>query len=80
MLYDNELISATQGLYNNKKSNYANEEVYYGPTNAKNDPCSTCPKFDACADALIYCKALRWWYNKGTYKNEWIQVNFKDIA
>ena len=80
MIYDNEVLVATQGLYNNKKSNFANEEVYYGPTNAKNDPCSTCLNFDACADALTDCKALRWWYNKGTYKNEWVQVNLKDVA
>ena len=80
MIYDNEVLVATQGLYNNKKSNFANEEVYYGPNNAKNAPCSTCPKFDACADALTDCKALRWWYNKGTYKNEWVQVNLKDVA
>ena len=80
MIYDNEVLVATQGLYNNKKSNFANEEVYYGPTNAKNDPCSTCPNFDAWADALTDCKALRWWYNKGTYKNEWVQVNLKDVA
>ena len=80
MLYDNELISATQGLYNNKKSNFANEEIYYGPTNAMNDRCSTCPNFDACADALTDCKALRFWYNKGTYKNEDVQVNLKKAA
>ena len=80
MKYDNEVLVATQGLYNNKKSNFANEEVYYGPTNAKNDPCSTCPNFDACADALTDCKALRFWYNKGTYKNEDVQVNLKKAA
>ena len=80
MIYDNEVLVATQGLYNNKKSNVANEAVYYGPTNAKNDPCSTCPNFDACADALTDCKALRFWYNKGTYKNEDVQVNLKKAA
>ena len=80
MIYDNEVLVATQGLYNNKKSNFANEEGYYGPTNAKNDPCSTCPNFDACADALTDCKALRFWYNKGTYKNEDVQVNLKKAA
>ena len=80
MIYDNEVMTASQGLYNNKKSNFAGEDVYYGPKNIKTDPCSTCPKFDACADALTDCKALRWWYNKGTYKNEWVQVNLKDVA
>ena len=80
MLYDNELISATQGLYNNKKSNFANEEIYYGPTNAKDEPCSTCTKIDACAVALTDCKALRFWQNKGTYNKEDVQVNIKKTA
>ena len=80
MIYDNELISATQGLYNNKKSNFGVEEIYYGPTNAKDEPCATCPKIDACADAFTDCKALRFWQNKGTYNNEDVQVNIKKAA
>ena len=80
LIYDGDWVTFTQGLYNNKKSNYAAEDVYYGPSNAKNDPCGTCPKIDACAVALTDCKALRYWQNKGTYINEDVQVNIKRTA
>ena len=70
MLYDNEVMISTQGMYNNAKSNFAGEDVYYGPTNTKNDPCSTCPMMKECENNVTDCVAMRSWYNTGDFWNK----------
>ena len=40
--YDSEVYGG------HAKSNVAAQDIYYGPTNKKNDPCSTCPKAATC--------------------------------
>ena len=80
MLYDNEVMTASQGLYNNKKSNYAAEDVYYGPKNIKTDPCVECPNFDSCAIKITDCKAMRQWCNTGNYSVADVMINIKEAA
>jgi len=66
IMYDNEVMVSSQGMYNNKKSNFATQDIYYGPTNKKNDPCSTCPKAATCG---YECKAFTSWADTGDYWN-----------
>ena len=80
MLYDNEVMISTQGMYNNAKSNHAGEDVYYGPNNAKNDPCAKCPNFDSCAIKITDCKAMRQWCNTGNYSVDTVMKNIKKAA
>ena len=62
IMYDNEVMVSSQGMYNNKKSNFATQDIYYGPTNKKNDPCSTCLKAETCG---YECKAFTSWADTG---------------
>ena len=62
--YDNEVMISTQGMYNNKKSNFAGEDIYYGPNNKKEDPCSICTLALNC---VVECKAYTMWIDKGNY-------------
>ena len=58
MWYDSEAMSGS------KKSNVAAQDIYYGPTNKKDDPCSTCPLAATCVHE---CKAFTMWIDKGDY-------------
>ena len=58
MWYDSEAMSGS------KKSNVAAQDIYYGPTNKKEDPCSTCPLAATCQ---YECKAFTMWIDKGDY-------------
>ena len=58
MWYDSEAMSGS------KKSNVAAQDIYYGPTNKKEDPCSTCPLAATCVHE---CKAFTVWIDKGDY-------------
>ena len=58
MWYDSEAMSGS------KKSNVAAQDIYYGPTNKKEDPCSTCPLAATCVHE---CKAFTMWIDKGDY-------------
>ena len=75
-VYDNEVMESTQGMYNNKKSNFAGEDVYYGPNNKKAAPCDSCPLADTCK---YECKAFTMWIDKGTYVDGTVGV-FKKSA
>ena len=46
------------------KSNVSAQDIYYGPTNKKEDPCSTCPLAATCQ---YECKAFTMWIDKGDY-------------
>ena len=58
MWYDSEVYGGS------KKSNVAAQDIYYGPTNKKDDPCSTCP---LAATRVHECKAFTMWIDKGDY-------------
>ncbi len=58
MWYDSEVYGGS------KKSNVAAQDIYYGPTNKKDDPCSTCPLAATC---MHECKAFTMWIDKGDY-------------
>ena len=65
-MYDNEVMVSTQGMYNNKKSNFADQDIYYGPANKMSLPCDDCSKSDTCQ---YECKAFTQWIDEGTYWN-----------
>ena len=62
--YDNEVMISTQGMYNNKKSNFADQDIYYGPNNKKSVPCDPCSNADTCQ---YECKAFTAWIDTGNY-------------
>jgi hypothetical protein len=67
MIYDNVDMVSTQGLYNNKKSNFAEQDLYYGPENKRECPCDTCPMNLECLKNATECSAMRNWCSKGDY-------------
>ena len=56
--YDSEVYGG------HAKSNVSAQDIYYGPTNKKEDPCSTCPLAATCQ---YECKAFTMWIDKGDY-------------
>tara|TARA_S200000501_G_scaffold332201_1_gene334768 strand:+ start:123 stop:437 length:315 start_codon:yes stop_codon:yes gene_type:complete len=70
MWYDSEVYGGS------KKSNVAAEDIYYGPTNKKNDPCSTCPMAATCQ---YECKAFTAWCDTGNFADDTVGV-FKKTA
>ena len=64
IMYDNEVMVSSQGMYNNKKSNFAGEDVYYGPANKMSIPCESCPLAATCG---YECKAFTQWIDEGVY-------------
>ena len=64
IMYDNEVMVSSQGMYNNKKSNFAGEDVYYGPTSKMSIPCDSCPLAATCG---YECKAFTQWIDEGIY-------------
>ena len=76
IMYDNAAMISTQGMYNNKKSNFAGEDIYYGPNNKKEDPCGACPLAGNC---VVECKAFTMWIDKGDYVADTVGV-FKKTA
>jgi hypothetical protein len=64
IMYGDVAMISTQGMYNNKKSNFAGEDIYYGPNNKKEDPCGACPLAGNC---VVECKAFTMWIDKGNY-------------
>ena len=75
-MYDNAAMISTQGMYNNKKSNVAGEDIFYGPKNKKDDPCGTCPKAATCG---YECKAFTAWCDTGNFAEDTVGV-FKKSA
>ena len=79
IMYDNEVMVSTQGMYNNKKSNFAGEDVYYGPTSKMSVPCDSCPLAATCK---YECKAFTQWIDEGIYWNktamDWKKEAVKD--
>ena len=74
MWYDSEAMSGS------KKSNVAALDIYYGPTNKKEDPCSTCPLAATCVHE---CKAFTAWCDTGNYVDGTVGVfkkNPKKVA
>ena len=60
MWYDSEVYGG------HAKSNVSAQDIYYGPNNKKEDPCSTCPKAATCG---YECKAFTAWCDTGDYWN-----------
>ena len=56
--YDSEVYGG------HAKSNVAAQDIYYGPTNKKEDPCSTCPLAATCQ---YEGKAFTMLIDKGDY-------------
>ena len=57
-------------VYNGKgtKTEYGDgNEYYYGPENAKECPCDTCPMMQQCMDNATECSAMRNWCSSGDY-------------
>ena len=74
MWYDSEAMSGS------KQSNVAAQDIYYGPTNKKEDPCSTCPLAATCVHE---CKAFTAWCDTGNYVDGTVGVfkkNPKKVA
>ena len=74
MWYDSEAMSGS------KKSNVAAQDIYYGPTNKKEDPCSTCPLAATCVHEG---KAFTAWCDTGNYVDGTVGVfkkNPKKVA
>ena len=74
MWYDSEAMSGS------KKSNVAALDIYYGPTNKKENPCSTCPLAATCVHE---CKAFTAWCDTGNYVDGTVGVfkkNPKKVA
>ena len=70
MLYDNELMSCSQGMYNNKRSNVSGMDLYYGPENKMSVPCDTCDLMVQCAEKFMECSAFKSWTTKGEYDSQ----------
>ena len=68
--YDSEVYGG------HAKSNVAAQDIYYGPKNKKDDPCSTCPLAATCQ---YECKAFTMWIDKGDYVADTVGV-FKKTA
>ena len=63
MWYDSEVYGGS------KKSNVAALDIFYGPNNKKNDPCSTCPMASTCeyewkALKNVYSHHRDFWHSK----------------
>ena len=67
MLYDNVDMVCSQGMYNNKRSNVAGLDLYYGPENKMELPCDTCPMMEQCATDMTECSAFKSWTTNGEY-------------
>ena len=67
MLYDNVDMVCSQGMYNNKRSNVAGMELYYGPENKMELPCDTCDLMEQCAADVTECSAFKSWTTNGEY-------------
>ena len=67
MLYDNELMSCSQGMYNNKRSNVAGMDLYYGPENKMELPCDTCDLMEQGVADMTECSAFKSWTTNGEY-------------
>lgn len=68
--YDSEVYGG------HAKSNVSAQDIYYGPKNKKDDPCSTCPLAATCQ---YECKAFTMWIDKGDYVADTVGV-FKKTA
>ena len=73
MLYDNVDMVCSQGMYNNKRSNVAGLDLYYGPENKMPIPCDTCPMMDTCMETGKECSAFRSWCTTGEYIEKNVQ-------
>ena len=76
IMYDNAAMISTQGMYNNKKSNVAGEDIHYGPTNKMSIPCDSCPLAATCG---YECKAFTAWCDTGNFADDTVGV-FKKSA
>ena len=80
MLYDNELMSCSQGMYNNKRSNVAGMDLYYGPENKMALPCDTCDLMEQCATDMTECSAFKSWTTNGEYDSQKVGKLLKKAA
>jgi len=80
MLYDNVDMVCTQGMYNNKKSNVAGLDLYYGPENKMELPCDTCDLMEQCATDMTECSAFKSWATNGEYDSQKVGKLLKKTA
>ena len=80
MLYDNVDMVCTQGMYNNKKSNVAGLDLYYGPENKMELPCDTCDLMEQCATDMTECSAFKSWATNGECDSQKVGKLLKKTA
>ena len=71
MWYDSEAMSGS------KKSNVTEQDIFYGPNNKMEEPCTTCPLVDTC---VAECKAFKTWCDKGSYNEKFVGVFKKGLT
>ena len=74
MWYDSEVYGGA------KKSNFAAQEIFYGPENKMAIPCDTCALAKQCEMNGTECSAFKFWATNGYYKVEKVGKNLKEIA
>ena len=67
MIYDNVEMVSSQGMYNNRRSNVAALDLYYGPENKMAIPCDGCSMMVTCGETAKECSAFRSWSTTGEY-------------
>ena len=80
MLYDNVDMVCSQGMYNNKRSNVAGLDLYYGPENKMELPCDSCSLLDKCASNVTECSAFKTWTTYGYYDSQKVGKLVKKVA
>ena len=79
-MVDVGMLVCTQGMYNNKKSNFAGQEIFYGPENKMAIPCDTCALAKQCEMNGTECSAFKVWATNGYYNVEKFGKNLKEVA
>ena len=74
MWYDSEVYGGA------KKSNFATQEIFYGPENKMVIPCDTCALAKQCEMNGTECSAFKVWATNGYYKVEKVGKNLKEVA
>ena len=72
--YDSEVYGGA------KKSNFANQEIFYGPESKMEIPCDTCKFATQCEVNETECSAFKVWTTKGFYDVKKVGKNLKEVA
>ena len=63
-----------------KKSNFAKQDLFYGPESKMEIPCDTCKFVTQCEVNGTECSAFKVWANTGSYKIDKVGKNLKKLA